>query len=114
MGADVRLFPWSNRNVLGQNQLNIAKRGGTVVSNQNGYQTVNIVQQQAVRRVRLWYVLAALILVDIVFFWYAQAVYTSVPGDGGDQFRSATSLLLLAATFILARRCIRDLLGRWK
>ncbi|MFD3703487.1 hypothetical protein ACFWUP_10095 [Nocardia sp. NPDC058658] len=110
----MRLFPWSNRNITGQNQVNIAKRGGTVVSNQNGYQTVNIVQQNAVRRARLWYVLAALLLIDIVFIWYAQAAYTAVPNDDGDFLRSTTSILLLAATFILARRCVRDLLARWK
>lgn len=110
----MRLFPWSNRNAFGQNQVNVAKRGGTVVSNQSGYQTVNIVQQNAARRARLWYVLAILIVTDIIFIWYAQAAYTAVPGDGGDQLRSATGVLLLAATFILARRCMRDLLGRWK
>ncbi|TQM33643.1 hypothetical protein [Nocardia bhagyanarayanae] len=110
----MRFRPGSNSSVNAQNQVNIAKRGGTVVSSQNGSQTVNIIHNNAVRRVRLWYVLAVLLLVDIVFIWYAQAAYTGVSGDGGDQLRSATGLLLIAATFVLARRCIRELFGRWK
>ena len=105
-GLDDRDSGPSQRNY----QVNRAS-GGSIYANQGGDQHINHNYNTTVnarsRRWTGWAVLAVLVI-DVVFFFYGKEAYTGHTGDSGDLWRAGIFLVLLATTGTLIRRWFRS------